>query len=161
MKKVTVLVTSLILGFIIMGCVTSSDKGIAKYSYEDNIVKISMVPLTTEIGFSLQNKSQNSIKIIWDEALYISEEGISCKIMHSGVKYIDKDGKQTPTVVAKGTIINDVIVPTDTQKDWDNYTQRYVGKAIRVLLPLQIEGVANEYTLYTFSFSGEGYVEKK
>ena len=161
MKKVTVLFITFLFSFIIMGCGVNTvgdwvfslqdvecrddvqqvygeskissfdDEGITNYSYEDDIVKISMLPFGKKISFSLQNKSQNSIKIIWDESAYI-ENGISDKVIHSedtkhenssqtdmffigdtaiiGAKYI-KDTPQTPTIIEKDTTINGNIVP--------------------------------------------------
>jgi hypothetical protein len=90
------------------------DEGITNYSYEDDIVKISMLPFGNKISFSLQNKSQDSIKIIWDESAYI-ENGITDGVIHSfetreDIKNI-QDAPQTPTVVAKNTTVNDNIVP--------------------------------------------------
>ena len=71
-----------------------------KNSYEDDFIKIIWLPALTEFSFTLENKSDNSIKIIWDEAVYIDEDNSSLKVMHSCVKYVDGEKAQPLTVIA-------------------------------------------------------------
>jgi hypothetical protein len=46
--------------------VNFEEEGKTKYSYEDDMIKIVWLPLSTQFGFTLQNKTDHSIKIIWD-----------------------------------------------------------------------------------------------
>jgi hypothetical protein len=148
------------------------EEGVEKYYFEDDMVKIVWIPTPYQISFVLTNKTDHSIKIVWDEAAYVDENGVSHRVMHEGVKYIDRNNPQPPTVVVrKGTIV-DSIFPTDyvyyvsgeyggwrekplfptfgyTAEGIRDKAEQYVGKTIQVLLPLQIEGVVNEYI---FSF---------
>lgn len=87
-----------------------------KNSYEDDFIKIIWLPALTEFSFTLESESDNSIKIIWDEAVYIDEDNSSLKVMHSGVKYIDGEKAQPLTVIAKKTKINDLVTPVDNNK---------------------------------------------
>ena len=128
-----------------------------KNSYEDDFIKIIWLPALTEFGFALENKSDNSIKIIWDEAVYIDEDNTSLKVMHSGVKYVDGEKAQPLTVIAKKTKINDLVRPVDNIYFIDNgwHTQslfsveKSAGKTVKILLPIQIQETINEYI---FSF---------
>ena len=123
-----------------------------KNSYEDDFIKIIWLPALTEFSFTLENKSDNSIKIIWDEAVYIDEDNSSRKVMRSGVK-----------VIAKKTKINDLVIPVDNIY-YDNPSKYYsggwrirplfsvqksAGKTVKILLPIQIQETINEYI---FSF---------
>lgn len=144
--------------------------------FEDSLIKCIWIVGTTQFNFSLQNKTDNSIKIIWDEAAYIDPSGSTGRIMHSGVKYTDRNSSQPPTVIVRGAKIDDVIIPTEnvyfvsgqyggwrekplfvnyamSQSDLDAITSSNVGKTVRILLPIEIKGVVNEY-LFNFEITG-------
>ena len=136
-----------------------------KNSYEDDFIKIIWLPALTEFSFTLENKSDNSIKIIWDEAVYIDEDNSSLKVIHSGVKYVD--GKAQPlTVIVKKTKINDLVIPVDniyydnpskyTSGGWRELplfsVQKSAGKTVKILLPIQIQETINEY-IFSFKIS--------
>ena len=156
--------------------VNFKEEGKSKYSYEDQMIKIVWTPVSTQFGFILDNKTNHSIKIIWDEAVYIDENGSSERVMHSGVKYSESTNPQIPTIIIKNGNVSDILIPVDniyyvsgkyggwnTQPlftDWayspeELYivTQEYIGKSVKILLPLKIEGVVNEY-IFTFKFEG-------
>ena len=128
-----------------------------KNSYEDDFIKIIWLPALTEFSFTLENKSDISIKIIWDEAVYIDEDNTSRKVMHSGVKYEDKEKAQPLTVIAKKTKINDLVTPVDNiyfnGERWRTLSlfsvRKSAGKTVKILLPIQIQETINEYI---FSF---------
>ena len=144
--------------------------------YEDSLIKCAWVVGTEQFAFTLENKTTNSIKIIWDECAYINENGSTGRIMHSGVKYTDKNASQPPSVVVRGARIDDIILPTDnvyyisgqyggwrtlplftnramTQAELDVTTKNTVGKNVRILMPLEIKGVINEY-VFNFEVTG-------
>lgn len=156
------------------------EEGKTKYSYEDELIKIVWLPLSTQFAFTLLNKSDNSIKIIWDEAVYVDVNGSSGRVMHSGIKYIDRSNPQPPTVVVKKAKVDDIVVPTgnvyymsaqyggwttlplfpnqaSTQENLNFLTQQYVGKTVKILLPLQIQETINEYI---FSFKVDNFIAK-
>ena len=128
-----------------------------KNSYEDDFIKIIWLPALTEFSFTLENKSDNSIKIIWDEAVYIDEDNSSRKVMHSGVKYVDAEKAHPLTVIVKKTKINDLVIPVDNiHSSSDGWyisplfsVQKSDGKTVKILLPIQIQETINEYI---FSF---------
>jgi len=160
--------------------VSFEEEGVLKYMYEDSLIKITWIPMTSQFGFSLLNKTNHSIKIIWDEAVYVNEKGLSQKVFHSGVKYVDKNNAQPPTVIVKNATVEDLIVPTDnvyyvsgkyggwrtkpllqnsamTSEELDQITKDYIGKNLQILLPLEIEGEINEYL---FTFKIEDFIKK-
>lgn len=160
--------------------VNFQDQGVTKYSYEDGLIKIVWLPLSTQFSFNLTNKSDHSIKIIWDEVAYVNENGSSQKVFHSGVKYIDRNNSQPPTTIVKGANIDDLIMPTDnvyfvsgqyggwqelplfknrasTPEELNTLKSSYVGKVVKILLPIKIEETTNEYL---FTFKIEDFITK-
>lgn len=152
------------------------EDGETKYRYEDEILEIIWIPTSSSFSFVLQNKTDHSIKIIWDEAVYVNEDGLSMRVMHSGVKYIDRNNPQPPTTVVRNAKIEDLIMPTEnvyyasgkyggwrtnplfprsamSQEELNSLTSRYIGKEVQILLPLEIQGHVNEY-LFSFRING-------
>lgn len=141
-------------------------KTVTNYSYEDSLMKIVWLIDSKQLNFALTNKTSHSIKIIWDEAVYINVDNSSHRVMHSGVKYIDRMESQPPTIIIKNVTLSDMILPIDNVEfnsslGWMVYPllngsvdpSVYVGKSIKVLLPIQIENVTNEY-LFIFNVKG-------
>lgn len=128
---------------------------ISKYLYEDNVISILWYGTKEDFIFLLKNKSENSLKIVWDEASFINEENGASRIVHKGVSKARLNEMQPPTVVPKGTELNDMIVPVDRMGDYlidsiDKRDPKRDGKDVKILLPIEIKGVINEY-IFTFN----------
>lgn len=135
-------------------------------SFEDEMVEMVLFVDKKKISFSLLNKTKHSIKIVWDESVYIDQNGRRNRVMHQGVKYINKSQPQPPSIVARGATIEDVVIPADNVhlvgSSWRVYpllpyssedatdAKNLIGEKLQVLLALQIQGVVNEYI---FSFT--------
>ncbi len=150
--------------------VTIDDNDINKYRYEDDFISITWHVSTTKFNFALLNKSNHTLKINWNDISYVDTEGKVGRVMHAGVKYVEKNNSQPPTSIPKGATISDILLPTEnvyyaqyigwkekylipsfykTQEDKDNNAQSYVGKTMQVLMPIMIEDVKNDY-VFTF-----------
>ncbi len=148
--------------------ITQTDiDGEEKYVFEDDMIKSTWFVSADRISFSLENKTSHSIKIVWDEAVYMSPTGSSMRVMHSGVKYTERNNEQPPTIVPRKGHITDVIIPVDhvtyvnslgwmeapffpttdygDVAEFSAKVQKYPGTHFQVLLPLKIEDVTNEY----------------
>ncbi len=146
-----------------------------KYQYEDELINSYWVVANKDILFSIENKTDSTIKIIWDEAAFISQNGESSRIMHSGIKYIDRNNSQPASVIIRKGKFSDLISPTDnvyynSNYGWDTlpiiknifsdeilakeYADSILGNTLQLLLPLEIEGKVNDYI---FVFKIEGY----
>jgi len=151
--------------------VTTQEKdGQSQWHFSDGLVSIVWIPRPKAVGFILENTSDHSLKILWDEASLVDTDGVSHRVMHEGVPYINRNAPQPPTVIARGATAIDSVSSADmvsfnstvgwTQapllpywagtKDPEGTASAMVGKTIRVLLPMEIEGVVNEYT-FTFT----------
>jgi hypothetical protein len=84
-----------------------------KYLFEDSLVQILWVATSGKIAFHLFNKTDHSIKIPWDEAAYVDENGASHRVMHGGIKYSERENPQPPSVVVRKGSIQDIFFPTD------------------------------------------------
>lgn len=119
--------------------------------------------------FGLKNKSDNTLKIIWDEAAYVGIDGQTSSIMHTGTKFSRKEESQMPSKIIRGASISDILLPTELVKleEWERYSAYYESTTtksqwvayplydnskpyeepltMRVMLPIQIKDVVNEY----------------
>ncbi len=145
--------------------------------YSDGLIDIEWYVDTGGLSFEVTNKTENSIKIIWDEAAYIDYNGKSGKVMHSGIKYTDRNLSQPPTIIPRGSTISDIVIPNENvyYSDYSGWQKEYlfrklysdnpeklkslvsiwIGKKIQVLLPFEHQNVVNEYI---FSFEVKDFI---
>ncbi len=132
------------------------DKNITKYSYIDSHIAIIILATSTQFEFTLKNISESSLKVVWNEAVFVDSDGSTSKIMHAGTKYLGREGDQPATTIIKGAMIDDLASPTknvrysDELETWVTDSmfpseKALVVKPIRLMLPIQIKDVINEY----------------
>jgi hypothetical protein len=132
--------------------------GLGKYLFEDQLVGMAWIFTRDRLAFKLTNKTRYSLKVLWDEASYLDASGQSHRVMHNGVKYVDRSQTEPPSVVIRGGSLEDVVLPIDyvynNRADWIegpffpgrlDQAKQLTGKSVQVLLPLEVEGVVNEY----------------
>ncbi len=135
---------------------TVEDKGITKYSYEDNFISIIIFGDSEQFSFTLKNVSQSTQKLIWDEAVFVDYKGSTSKVMHSGIKYSQREASQPASTIIKGASLDDIACPTsnvyysDILKKWTTKsmyptTVSMETKQVQLMLPIQIKDVTNEY----------------
>lgn len=129
--------------------------------YENDTLKIglsiSKINVRT-IEFSLHNKLQVPLKLIWDD-MSISFDGNTSRVMHKGTKFVDRNILQPNTNIPSQGYVNETIAPNDYTRlkcdkaqrcEWVNtaflpvkYNRNvvaYKGSTISLLLAYQIEG---------------------
>jgi hypothetical protein len=131
-------------------------------SYRDNIISTKWEVGVSDIVLTLENLTDKTIKIIWDDAAFIDVDGKAARIMHTGTKYIDRNDFQPPTIIPKKTSVIESIVPTRyvyitdygwvegklfVYKTYDlketiNY---YTGKHVKLLIPIVVSEDTIEY----------------
>lgn len=158
--------------------VSYKEGDINKYRYEDDFIEIVWFVTTKNFNFRLKNKSNHPIKVNWDDISYVDYNGRTGRVMHAGVKYNERNNSQPATTVPKGATIDDVLIPTDnvyfvsggmySESGWKQallipsiYKKKayfasgaktYVGKTMKILMPIKIENVQNDYT-FEFTIS--------
>jgi hypothetical protein len=153
--------------------VTFDEGGINKYRYEDDYIDIVWYVGLKQFNFTLKNKSGHTLKINWDDVSYVDVKGQVGRVMHSGVKYADRNSSQPATTVPKGASISDILLPTDnvyyasgqyggwretylvpcvykTPEAFNSEAPTLVGKTMTIMMPIMIENVQNDYT-FTFN----------
>jgi hypothetical protein len=161
---------------------------LGRYSYEDRFFTITWEPDIQQFRFLLTNKYDNSIQIPWDNASYVDYEKKASRVIHTGVRYINRYESQPATTIPGGSTLSDILIPADnihfSSDGWDSrqimptksvnaWTRSgltkvqavnpgYIGKCVSILLPVNINGVQNDY-LFIFNIgqrsvdSGELY----
>lgn len=101
--------------------------------YEDNLIKLTIKPSFVYASFTLENKTEDDIKIIWND-MFVSYSTIyGGKALHSSAIGKNKKQKQTAETIKAGGRMVDFIrpflknyshtTPIDTLMDTDNYEQ--------------------------------------
>jgi hypothetical protein len=121
------------------------------YIFKNNELTFKWNPDLIKFIFELENKSDKTIKIIWDNSAFIDENGLSHKIIHSGVKFIDRQNSQQPSIVIKRSKILDSIQPSDYIKWVEGFYGRYTS----------FQGEWDEKPIFQKGFSGESYEKGK
>jgi hypothetical protein len=143
---------------------TEVEEAGTRFSYTDNFINIIWIPTSTNFNFILTNNSPHSMRIIWDEAVYVDENGMMSNMIHQETRLIDRNNSQMPSTVLRGARISNLLAPVSKIHYSDGWAQRPLfnnadgekldNKTVRVSLPLQIENVTNEY-VFTFTIKWE------
>ncbi len=154
---------------------------------EDSSIFVDFTIGQKQIAFVMKNKSAYTIKINWDETLFI-KFGKLGKVMHSGVKYTERNNTQPMSIIPSGTSLEDIIIPTENIYWRDGYYSQYgsspggwverdlfpvndlnkpeykesilsnKGIKFRVFMPILINGVQKEYN-FNFKIINVAQVE--
>ena len=153
--------------------VTFNEEGVSKYRYEDDYINIVWYVGLKQFNFTLNNKSGHRLKINWDDISFVDTEGQVGRVMHSGVKYTERNNSQPATTVPKGASISDILLPTENvyfvSGQYGGWRENYllpcvyqtpeafnagasslVGKTMTIMMHIMIENVQNDYT-FTFN----------
>lgn len=125
--------------------------------YEDPFIKIQFVGLQ-KILFKLSNKTNNPIEIDWAKVSFVDSGSGAHRVIHQGVRYIERDKVPAPTVIPPQASITDLILPSDyitydssASEGWKvedpiKHEESEVGKTFGIFLPLKINGVVKNYS---------------
>ena len=121
----------------------ATEKGL---SFEDDFLSIQWVFDKTMLGFVLRNKTDNPIKIDWNQVSYIDIAGNAQKVIHNGVRLITRNDTLVPTVIPPTAKLEDMILPT-ANVEYDS--GRYGGWHQRPMFP--DGGASKDYKGKSFS----------
>jgi hypothetical protein len=137
--------------------VTESQLNVTEYS--DSLMTISWMFHPTHLSFTLENTGNRSLKIIWDDVMFIDKNNTIHNVFHDGVKIVDREQEQRPTTIIKNTKLSDRIILID-MVEYSSYFNRWMfdflfprlasnDGNIRVLMPVQ---TGEETIEYVFTF---------
>lgn len=126
-----------------------------QHDYAEELVHIRLTFTVNNIHIYVYNRSDKTITLPWDNVSYISADGTANRVIHSGVRYINKTAPQTPSIIPPESSLDDVMIPTDNiyydgALGWMIHpiiTTADVGSKIRVVLPFEFDGEPASYTL--------------
>ena len=155
---------------------------INKYEYSDKFIGITWIYNTTQFEFELKNISGHTLKINWDDVTFMDYSGNISRVMHKGVKYAERETSQGSISIPKDGRLQEIIVPNsnvyfskgvsgyipaqwkqsaiipcyfNSKEDMEKAISNkvWIGRSVRILLPIEIEGIKNDYT-FVFTVNG-------
>ncbi len=139
------------------------EDSIGAYTYEDDQIKIIWTLGRSYYHFQLQNKTNYTIQLNWDNVTFVSEKGEVCRMVHSGNNFKDYTTKQIPTNIPKGAFYKDYLLPVNSFGEKSSVLYYDILDSIKnandalsqkgtnstIVLPIIIQDVPNDYS---FSF---------
>ncbi len=136
-----------------------------KYQFEDKMIDLTFIPANKMFYLSITNKTNHSIKLVWDEAVFVDGKGNSSKLANGEMRRINMNSPHPPSVIVRGSSFNTVVFPSanitsysiesvipsdkkDSIIEVKSYAQNYIGQKVQILLPLKIEETINEYIFH-------------
>lgn len=89
-----------------------SNPNVPEMTWSDENIGVSFAVTRNSILFEMENLTNETLKLIWDEAVFV-QFGKTQKVMHEGVKFIDRNASQPASVIPPRLSIRDAIVPTN------------------------------------------------
>lgn len=141
-------------------------------NYTDEFINISFTVDDKSLSFDLKNKTENGLKINFDELAFISPGETSLRVVTSSIRFTDRFAPQAPVVIPPGMNISETIIPAQniffragdyTYYGWDvmplfpQDPKSYVGKEFGLYFPMEIKGKKVEH-IFKFKVTN---VEKK
>ena len=126
--------------------------------HEDAVLKVSFaLPGNRHLAFNLRNKTEQPIKLDWNQVSYVDPDGKSHKVVHEGVRFIERDRAQPSATIPPGAFLEDFVYPSDAVTmvggQWMTpmlfpeapKAALLKGKAFSLFMPLEINGVLSNY----------------
>jgi hypothetical protein len=100
----------------------------------------------TGFEFSIANKSQNPIQIVWDETAVVLTDGSSSRVIHEGVRFSDMNNAQPPAIIPPGARLDEYAGPTnliELKDEWQTdslFREFDEGATVSFFLALNVNG---------------------
>jgi hypothetical protein len=115
-KSIILSSIAIVFTFILTSCVTTGlkqDYGFLATIEDSNVFVTIAIHNETDVEIQIENNSNQPISVDWDSFAYKTPFGESKRLIHSGVRLIDRNQAQSKnTVPAKGRI-TDMLVASD------------------------------------------------
>ncbi|MEX0681002.1 MAG: hypothetical protein WD097_06435 [Balneolales bacterium] len=143
------------------------------YYFEDEFISTSWIPMGELFILGLENKTEHSISIIWDQSVLVTPSGTSKTLIHGEVRRIDSQRSIPPTIVASGSrtelyvgtidgfdgegdMPRRILIETTNTAMLERFqesTLDLIGEKVRPILALEVRGSVLEYN-FTFNIDG-------
>jgi len=105
-----------------------------------------------DLSLVMKNGSDDMMRMHWDQCVFVDPSETSHRLIHSGVRLIDRQAPQPATSVAPNTTLNESIYPADHFKfesSWDRvalFEPSDISREISVILAIEVRGTVRNYT---------------
>ncbi len=107
--------------------------------YEDEFLILSASISTYSLHINVLNKTNKSIFIDWNRAVFVDHANESHGVSHGGVKYIDFEKEQRISVIASSSFIEDVVIPIVNVKFAREIFEDHSSWHTRPLVPVGLD----------------------
>lgn len=140
-------------------------------SYSDSLIKISWTVNRNHFIFDLENVSDGNLSIDWNRAAIVDINGYSKKVINNKMQILDAGRTISPSSVPKGSKLNCMMASAENIKfrritdrrisarteniyfapkgnsktGVDEASKKDIGKSVKVMLPIEKNGVSTEY----------------
>lgn len=126
------------------------------FTYTDDLISIAVVALAGSFQAILTNRTEHSIRLLWSEASYVGPNGLSSGVVPGNTRWIDMGNAPAPQLIPTESKASISIIPRANANtssmsflgfyDTGATCAEVAGTEIRLILPVEIEGITNEYT---------------
>lgn len=96
-------------------------------NFKDSLINIEWSIQHNKLFFNLVNNTQNTLSINWDDIIFVDINGKSYRVIHSGIKFNEKEKPQVPTNVIRLGSINDLLIPAEKITYFKGYMSDFSG----------------------------------
>lgn len=130
--------------------------------YEDEYIKINWEILQSALSFNLLNKTDGSLKVLWNDMSFTDISNNSRRVVSGETRVIHANFEIPSSVIPKGSSLSEIAVPYPRKSFIVNYYlcpqeledsgKPEIGKEIKILFPIEFGGKVKEY-IFTFTVS--------
>lgn len=137
--------------------------------FSNEKINVSFSINNTSFEFNIKNKTNEPLYIDWNKITYIDVFGVSKRMIHKGIRYIEKNEKQDISIIPPHAALIDILIPVDNiiyysgefggwninylfpyytkNRDVRNkWISSYLGKEICLYFPIKIGDIEETYT---------------
>ncbi|WP_103021480.1 hypothetical protein [Salinibacter altiplanensis] len=136
------------------------------YVFEDQFIRAVVAPTGSFTLMSIENKTDNTVRIDWNQGVFVGPDGSSQTLVHGEMRRMDIGREVSPTVIGPRAAVEKIVsgdeevdgaekMPTtrvaqnsesqEVKKSLRENAESLVGKSFEILMPFKIEGTINEY----------------
>lgn len=93
----------------------------SRFRFEDSLISALIWLGPTDVNFRISNKSEHTMKVLWDDAAFIEPDNTASRVMHAGVKYSERNGSMPASIVPRRGLVDDIATPTNRVSWRDGY----------------------------------------
>lgn len=143
-------------------------------NFSDKNINIDWQPTQKYFGFQLKNKTNSTIKLLWNDGVFMDSDGKSYRIANGTSKVSSNQESIVPTPILKDGLIEDIVYPVgwtyydntgnlvglpgrykmpdifpiveqNNKQQMREIKETYDNKTFKIMLPIEINNQTKEY----------------